>query len=587
MDKRNHWDTFLIEIIGVGMHGSSIVPRGADGYHHPATEEDVVALVRHAAAQQLQIRTRGASHSTAWSIFTDPVDGRPANHTLACEPPRGSNIDVALDRMIDLVWLDESAGVVEVGAGIHLGADPYDPIGPSTPENSLLWQIYQKGWAVNDLGGITHQTVSGFSATGSAGGSLQYDFDNIIAFRVVDGCGEAAWIERGDPLFDAMRVSVGLLGVVVRVRLQLVPMFDIYGQELTVAIDDPVCPIDLTGPGDRNRPSMARFLAETPYSRVLWWPQKGAERLVVWQAVRQAAGKPSTITPVPYQEFTPDLGGWLEQLFGFIFYTLLGNHGFADTVPKLRTGYARFIHCAARMWEKSLGQPIAQMLAAVVAVLVGAAMLLPTVLFILLPELLSKLFPTALNVFQPMSKPGQPTLFQDHYWRSLCMDNTADDILMGTEFTEIWVPIGRTEQCMRLMDAMFQQGGTAATGWYSTEIYGSTASTAWLSPGYSDGEDEWKDGVVRFDVFWFRGNGGEPQGSDGFFRQYWDLFRVADVPFRFHWGKFVPSYDLPQWSAHYHAMLPRLVDFLALRATRDPHGVFFTRYWRERLTGHG
>ncbi|MDJ0277697.1 D-arabinono-1,4-lactone oxidase [Sphingomonas sp. 2R-10] len=567
------------------MYDQSIVPRATDGYHHPASEDDVIALVRHAVAHRLQIRVRGASHSTAWSIFTDPVDGFPANHTLACDPPPGPNLDLVMDRMIDLVWIDEVKGIVEVGAGIHLGPDPYNPIGPSTPENSLLYQIYEKGWAVNDLGGITHQTVSGFSATGSAGGSLIYDFDNIVAFRVVDGRGDAAWIEQGDPIFDAMRVSVGLLGIVVRVRLQLVPMFDIYGQELTVQIDDPACPIDLTGPGDATRPSMAHFLTETPYSRVLWWPQRGAERLVIWQAIRQDSGKPSTIIPVPYQEFTPDLGGWVEQLLGYVFYTLLGNHGFAATVPKLRRGYARFAHCVARMWAGRLGRPVAVFLANAIAGLIGVLLAIPTLVFLLAPGLLARLFPTALNIFQPISKPGRPTLFQDHYWRSLCMDNTADDILMGTEFTEIWVPIGRTEQCMKLLDAMFRQRGTQAIGWFSTEVYSSTPSKAWLSPAYSDGGDEWRNGVARFDVFWFRGNAGEPQAAEGFFRQYWDLFRDAGVPFRFHWGKFVPSYDFPIWAEHYLQTLPRLNDFLALRAERDPQGVFFTGYWRERLTG--
>lgn len=567
------------------MHGLNIVPREADGYYHPASEEDVAALIQYAAANGLQIRVRGASHSTAWSIFTDPVDGRPINRTLTREPPAGPNLDLVMDRMIDLVWIDEKTGVIEVGAGIHLGPDPYDPIGPSTPENSLLYQIFQKGWAVNDLGGITHQTVSGFSATGSAGGSLQYDFDNIVAFRVIDGRGEATWIEQGDPLFDAMRVSVGLLGIVVCVRMKLAPMFDIYGQELTVRIDDPACPIDLIGPGDAARPSMEQFLQQTPYSRVLWWPQKGAERLVIWQAVRQNAARPSTMMPVPYEEFTPDLGGWLEQLLGYVFYTLLGNRGFGQTVPKLIRGYARFVHCVARMWAKGLGRPLAVLLASAVAGLVAVLLLLPMLLFILAPGLLALLFPAALNVFQPISKPGQPTLFQDYYWRSLCMDNTADDILMGTEFTEIWVPISRTEEAMKRMDAMFRERGTRATGWYSTEVYGSTASSAWLSPAYSDGQDEWKDGVARFDVFWFRGNAGEPQAADGFFRQYWDLFRDAGIPFRFHWGKFVPSYDFPQWANHYRRALPRLEEFLAARAERDPHDVFFTRYWRERLTG--
>jgi len=566
------------------VHQSSIIPRAADGYYHPETEEDVIGLVHYAVAAGLQIRVRGASHSTAWSIFTDPVDGLPRNKTLARRPPAGPNLDLILDKMNGLDWVDETAGIVEVGAGIHLGAHPYDPVGEATLENSLLFQLFQKGWGVNDLGGITHQTVSGFTATGSAGGSLIYDFDNVIAFRVVDGTGTASWIEQSAPIFGAMRVSVGLLGIVTRVRLKLNPTFNIYGQQITTPTSRTDCPIDLFGPGDAAQPSMRQFLTDAPYSRVLWWPQKGAERVVIWQAVRAQSPQPQVFEPAPYLEFTPDLGGWIEQLLGSLFYTMLGNPGFT-AVPKLWRIYLRFFHCVASMWRVPLGTIAAIILSGLATGFLAALLLLPTLVFLLVPLLLAALFPLALGIFEPMSKKGQPLLFEDYYWRSLCMDNTADDILLGTEFTEIWVPIQHTERCMKLLNALFLEKGSAATGYYSTEVYASTPSPAWLSPSYSDGSDDYKDGVVRFDVFWFRTNRGEPNVEGGFFQQYWDLFLKNDIPFRFHWGKYVPAYDFPFWAEHYRTSLPRLDDFLKLRQERDPHGVFFTRYWRERLTG--
>lgn len=564
------------------MERPDIIHQGLDGYYHPKNEDEIVALVRHAVAEGLQIRVRGASHSTAWSIFTDPVDGVPHNKTLVRRPPPGKNLDLILDAMIALDWIDEAKGIVEAEPGIHLGEDPYDPVGVSTLGNSLLFQLFEKGWGLNDLGGITHQTVGGFLATGSAGGSLIYDLDNVIAFRVVDGLGEARWIDTTDPTFGALRVSMGLLGIVTRVRLQCNPTFNIYGQELTTPTTAAGCPIDLFGPGDATRPSMRQFLETTPYSRMLWWPQAGGERVVIWQAVRADSPQPQAFAPVPYLEFTPDLGGWIEQLLGAIFYVLLGNRGFATAVPKLFRSYGRFFDCVVTMWA---GTPGAALLAGVVTLLIFAIMLIPTLIFLLFPALLEALFPHALGLFQPMSRNGVPTLFEDYYWRSLCMDNTADDILMGTEFTEIWVPIQHTERCMNLLNAMFVDKGAVATGYYSTEIYGSPPSAGWLSPSYSDGADEYKDGVVRFDVFWYRANDGEPNQKGGFFEQYWNLFRDAGLPFRFHWGKFVPAYDFPYWAEHYRTSLPRFDDFLALRAARDPHGIFFTQYWRERFTG--
>lgn len=567
------------------MTHSDIIPKGNDGYYHPKNEDEVIALVKYAAKNKLQIRTRGASHSTALSIFTDPVDGKPPNKTLTRTPPSGPNLNLSLDQMIALEWIDEANGVVEAEAGIHLGKDPYDPIAVSTLDNSLLFQLFEKGWGINDLGGITHQTVAGFTATGSAGGSLIYDLDNVIGFRVVDGTGTASWIEKSDPIFPAMAVSVGLLGIVTKVRLKCNPTFNIYGEEVTTPTTQPACPIDLFGPGDAAKPSMRKFLEDAPYSRILWWPQKGAERVVIWQAVRKTSAPSEAFTPVPYQEFATNLFGWIEQLLGSIFYVLLGNRNPFAIVAKLCRNYARFCRCVAQMWSAGLG-PFAWLPAILVTLLLAALLLVPTLIFMLIPPLLAALFPTALNILQPMTGTGKPTLFEDYYWRSLPMDNTADDILLGTEFTEIWIPLQYTEQCMNLLNDMFVDNGLVATGYYSTEIYATLPSAAWLSPAYSDGNDEYKDGVVRFDIFWFRENPGSPNVEGGFYQQYWDLFLANGIPFRFHWGKFVPAYDFPFWADHYRTSLPRFDEFLEVRRARDPDNVFFTQYWRQRFTGH-
>lgn len=559
-----------------------MIPKGPDGYYHPKNEDEVIALVKYAATNKLQIRTRGASHSTAHSIFTDPVDGKPVNKTLTTTPPSGPNLNLAMDRMIALDWIDEAEGIVEAEAGIHLGLDPYDPIGESTLDNSLLYQLHQKGWGLRDLGGITHQTVSGFTATGSSGGSLIYELDNVIGFRVVDGTGTASWIEKSDPVFPAMSVSVGLLGVITKIRLRLNRTFYITGEEVTTPTG-PDCPIDLFGPGDAARPSLRKFLEDTPYSRMMWWPQKGGERVVIWQAT------PSYTPPaepfVPYQEFTTDLAGWAKQLLGSVFFVLLGGSTVGETVAKLARNYGRFCGCVARMWSATLG-PLAWLPAAIVTALIALLLLLPTLVFIAAPSLLAKLFPAALNLLQPMTGTGPPTRFSDYYWRSLPMDNTADDILLGTEFTEIWIPIQYTQQCMTLLNDMFVDKGVAAIGYFSTEIYGTKANGAWLSAAYSDGMDEYKDGVVRFDVFWFRENPGEPNSPTGFYRQYWDLFRDNGIPFRFHWGKFIPAYDFPEWAAHYRSSLPMFDKFMEVRQARDPDNVFFTTYWQQRLLGH-
>ena len=560
------------------------IARAADGYFHPADEREVIALVNFARANSRQIRARGATHSVALSIYTDPVGGLPVNKTLERVPPAGDNLDIALDRMMALTWIDEARGIVEAEAGVHLGFDPSDPFGASTLANSFLHQIFLKGWALNIVGGITHQTVSGFTGTGSAGGSIMYAFDNVTAFRVVDGLGQASWIEQDDPQFPAMLTAVGLLGVVTKMRFQLVPMYNISGTEVTTGTgaDCPINLFDPVDPVDPARPSLQKFLTDQPYSRLTWWPQQGCERVQIWQASRVPA---SAAKLVPYQEFTPDLAGQAKQLMASLFFVLLGNRSLGRIFRLLLKNTAQFRRNVAGQWSRGALGAVGALLAWLPAVLAGLVLGLAGLILGIVPGTMQRLFSTLLPLFNSLTGTKPPTRFSDWYWRSLCMDNTADDVLLGTEFTEIWLPIQHTQQVMKLLQAMFDAKGSAATGYFALEVYAAAPSPAWINPSYSNGSDAYSQGVSRFDVYWYRDNDGPPNLAHDFFTQYWDLLRAHQIPFRFHWGKFIPFYDFPGWAKFYAANLPRLGDFLALRAQRDPAGVFFTEYWQLRLLG--
>ena len=559
------------------------IARAADGYFHPASEAEVIALVNYARAEQRQIRVRGAAHSAALSIYTDPVDGKPINKTLEQVPPTGDNLNLALDQMIALDWIDAAHGVVEAEAGVHLGHDPNDPFGTSTLENSFLHHCYLAGWAVDTLGGITHQTISGFTGTGSAGGSVMYGFNNVTAYRVVDGLGNAAWIEQGDPAFPAMITAVGLLGIVVKMRFQLIKMYNIEGTEVTTSTGAD-CPINLFGAPHDQRPSLQQFLTDTPYARITWWPQAGCERVQVWQAIRVSTPPPGTKL-FPYQEFTPDFMGQAKQLAASLFFVLLGNTGMVRIQKLLAKNVAQVRRNLTGIWTKGWLGSAAPVAAQGTALVLGALVHALALLLGAVPGTTKALFTTLMPLFNQLTGSGQPTRFSDWYWRSLCMDNTADDVLLASEFAELWVPIQHATDVVKLLQGMFDAKGSKATGYYALEVYAAAPSQGWINPGYSDGSDNYKDGTVRIDLYWYRDNLGAPNVIHAFFDQYWDLLRRAGLPLRFHWGKFVPFYDFPDWAAFYASQLPKLGDFLALRKQRDPAGVFFTEYWQLRLTG--
>ncbi len=553
--------------------------RGADGRLHPADEAEVAALVRFAAADGRRLRVRGAGHAPAASAAGDD--------------PR--DLVLSLDRMRTLTVVDEAQRIVEVQAGIHLGRDPAS--GPAgTLEASLLWQLADRhGWTLSSTGGITHQTLGGYLATTSAGGTLRYSMlDHVIALRLIDGRGEVHVIsDSGDgPGLAAVLPSLGLLGVITSVTLRCEPLFTISGQEAIV--DLPHAAIDLDGPGAPGRPSLARFLADAEYSRIEWWPQRGAERLLIWQAQRMVP-QPG-FQPARYEEFTayPVLA---QAIIGSL-YAIFGNLAQPARAAALLRRNARHVHwLISQLDAAALLTPNGRRVARVAPILLhGLARALPLLSpwRRVLERSLPRLRPAVLDVVLPLDegKPGmrrgQPQSFRDWGWSGLPMDNQASDVLLGSAFNEMWVPIDRAAELVRTVRAYFAHPQRARdayrrSGIFAYELYGAPPAAGWLHPGYSDGEDEWRNGTVRLDVYWFSDNAEDPR--ERFFPQFWELLRDHDIPFRLHWGKQTPASSPGdrRWLDLIAARYPHWEDFLALRARLDPDEVFLTDYWRDRL----
>ena len=167
------------------------------------------------------------------------------------------------------------------------------------------------------------------------------------------------------------------------------------------------------------------------------------------------------------------------------------------------------------------------------------------------------------------------------------MDAEADDRLIPTEFTELWVPLGRTRQVMQALSCHFDEAtddheAYRRTGTYAFELYAEMPNTFWLNPAYTDGTDEWRNGAFRLDVYWFARNAADPTKT--FFRQFWNLLHSEGIPVRLHWGKFLPDLGTdPDWVGFVRAEYPQWAAFLTERARRDPENTFLNEYWRGHL----
>lgn len=556
---------------------SPVIPIGEDGFYHPSNEDEIIALVQKASAENLGIRARGAAHSLSRAIYTDPGKGMPELPNIVSEqnPPQGPNLNIMFDQYSKLYWIDEKEGIIEAEAGIHLGYDPDDPTGVSTLENSLLYQALKKGFTLSDLGGITHQTVGGFLMTGSSGGTIWYSIEeNIEGLSMIDANGKLEWFNKGDEYFEAIVLSLGLLGLVCRVRMKLTPIFNIYGQQITYPVELAKSPIDYFGDGTADKPGLEDFLRKTPYSRLLWWPQDGVKRMVIWQAVRGYALP--VFDPAPYEEFADDsFFTNLEQLGASMLFTMLGNSKSLVVWQKLKTTFSAFNNATNKLWGNGFWGWLGAGIITFILQIFGFLLVLFLMTF---RGLLEKLYPVILDILQPLTKKGEGLLFMDYTYRSLPMDNNASDIMLDTEFTEIWIPLSETKHAMQVLDRLFTQGKFKSTGYYSTEFYTGKKSTYWMSPAYD------RD-VFRIDVFWFKNNEGDPGGEHGFYSQFWEELKKENIPMRFHWAKFIPEYNYEDWARYIKDQYPRWDDFMALREKRDPKNIFLTNYWSLHLFG--
>ncbi|MGW0119496.1 D-arabinono-1,4-lactone oxidase [Streptomyces sp. NPDC003327] len=173
----------------------------------PADAAEVAAAVTDAVRDGHRVKAVGAGHSFS------PVAVAPG-------------VQLRLDRMAELRSVDRSTGLVTVDAGM-----PLWKLNPLLAEHGLALEI---------LGDIDRQTVSGAASTGTHGSGTRFGgiATQVRALELVLADGRIATCsptERPE-LFAAARVGLGALGIITRVTLQCVPLFALHAHDAAVPV---------------------------------------------------------------------------------------------------------------------------------------------------------------------------------------------------------------------------------------------------------------------------------------------------------------------------------------------------------------
>jgi FAD/FMN-containing dehydrogenase len=165
----------------------------------PATEDDVVAIVRRAAVEGQAVRVAGSGHSFTSLCASDDVL-------------------ISLDRLAGIEWADRDASRASIRAGTKI----HDIGGP----------LAEQGLALENQGDVDVQAIAGAISTGThgTGPTLGSISTQVVGLRIVTAAGDLVdcSAEADNELFCAARVSLGSLGVITSVRLRVLPRYRLH-----------------------------------------------------------------------------------------------------------------------------------------------------------------------------------------------------------------------------------------------------------------------------------------------------------------------------------------------------------------------
>ncbi|MEV1024814.1 FAD-binding protein [Streptomyces sp. NPDC050264] len=162
----------------------------------PASLDDLRALV----AESPHIRVLGSGHSF--------------NRIADVDADR-SGVLVSLAALPGGIEVDTAARTVRVGGGVRYA--------------ELAAELYAHGLALPNMASLPHISVAGSVATGTHGSGVRNRSlaESVRAVEILTGDGGTVTLARGDAGFEGAVVSLGALGVVLALTLDVEPGFEV------------------------------------------------------------------------------------------------------------------------------------------------------------------------------------------------------------------------------------------------------------------------------------------------------------------------------------------------------------------------
>jgi FAD/FMN-containing dehydrogenase len=189
----------------------------------PASEAEIAAELRAAAAAGLEVRVAGSGHSHTPLVATD-------------------GLLLRLDRWAGIEACDAAAGRATLRAGSVL--------------RDLGAPLRARGLALENLGDVDVQALAGAVSTGThgTGRSLGNLATQVVGLRLLNAGGEvvACSAQREPRLFAAARLSLGALGVLSALELRCLPAYRLHERIWRAPVEEVLAQLDAHVAGHRH-----------------------------------------------------------------------------------------------------------------------------------------------------------------------------------------------------------------------------------------------------------------------------------------------------------------------------------------------
>lgn len=188
---------------------SEIILSHPKATYYPKHCDDIVNVIQRCHSHQQSLRVVGAGHSFTPLVAT-------------------SEILMSLEHLSGIETIDHDNHIATVWAGTTL--------------KDLGILLHEQGYAMENLGDINDQSIAGAISTGTHGTGINFGSlsTQVTQLTVITASGDIMEVSEStnSTYFRAMQLSLGMLGVIIKVHLRVIPSHQLISESYRSSVTD-------------------------------------------------------------------------------------------------------------------------------------------------------------------------------------------------------------------------------------------------------------------------------------------------------------------------------------------------------------